>query len=335
MFQFDICSQADKDKIVSPREGELKLGESIACISDANNWQQELAAVAAPFVIIGLVEDVGVRANFGIGGAHTAWEAFLKSFLNIQSNRFLSGNQFILLGKIAHTATETAPLLLREATARWDAYVSELLIPIFQAGKIPIVIGGGHNNAFPLLQSLAHCKQQAVNVVNLDPHSDFRMEEGRHSGNGFRYAYNRGYLNKYAMLGLHESYNSEPVLNDLFSDRLLPIMWEDIFLRQRLDWDTAIANALHHVSDTIFGVELDFDCLEQALSSAMTPVGVTAQQAMAFLYAAASRDTAAYLHLPEAICHRADGLQSQLSGKLLSYLVSAFAKGVLERSSVN
>jgi formiminoglutamase len=36
-----------------------------------------------------------------------------------------------------------------------------------------------------------------VNAINFDAHSDFRILEGRHSGNGFSYAYEEGFLKKY------------------------------------------------------------------------------------------------------------------------------------------
>jgi arginase family enzyme len=32
-----------------------------------------------------------------------------------------------------------------------------------------------------------------VNAINFDAHSDFRILEGRHSGNGFSYAYEEGF----------------------------------------------------------------------------------------------------------------------------------------------
>jgi formiminoglutamase len=35
-----------------------------------------------------------------------------------------------------------------------------------------------------------------VNAINFDAHSDFRILEGRHSGNGFSYAYEEGFLKK-------------------------------------------------------------------------------------------------------------------------------------------
>jgi formiminoglutamase len=70
--------------------------------------------------------------------------------------------------------------------------------------KIPVVIGGGHNNAYPLLKGAAKGLQQAqqtplpqINCINLDAHTPVTgPEEGRHSGNAFRYAESDGFLQK-------------------------------------------------------------------------------------------------------------------------------------------
>ncbi len=106
-----------------------------------------------------------------------------------------------------------------------DAEVEELIKIITAAGKTPIVIGGGHNNSYPLIKGTAKGLQKAgmmnnsqINVINLDAHADYRIMEGRHSGNGFRYAREEGYLNKYAIIGLHENYNSQSMMDDLYSN---------------------------------------------------------------------------------------------------------------------
>ena len=52
----------------------------------------------ARFVLLGIPEDIGVRANLGQAGADTGWLAFLQSFLNMQSNDFLDGHEMMLLG---------------------------------------------------------------------------------------------------------------------------------------------------------------------------------------------------------------------------------------------
>jgi formiminoglutamase len=47
-----------------------------------------------------------------------------------------------------------------------------------------------------------------VNAINFDAHSTFILE-GRHSGNGFSYAYEEGFLKNILFFGLHENYTSK------------------------------------------------------------------------------------------------------------------------------
>ncbi len=321
--------------LVALREGETKIGSAMG-LASGEDWQQQPEFRETRFVLLGLPEDIGVRANGGIGGAHTAWPAFLKSFLNVQETAVLSGKDFFLLGHLDFTdwlnaCADAGTDTLRHYTARIDELVYPLVRDIVAAGKIPLVIGGGHNNAYPLIKGLSLAKGLPVNVLNLDAHSDFRVAEGRHSGNGFRYAYQDAYLQRYAMLGLHEAYNSKGIVAELQANSdLLPVFWDDIFLREKEDWAAALQRCLDHVGGAAFGVELDVDCIENVLSSAATPVGITVQHALQYLYRCGRTPGAAYLHLPEGVSLRADGLVNPFTGKLLSYLVQAFAKGKLD-----
>lgn len=331
MNYFSHYSQNDILSYISFREGEHKLGQSIEILNNFDSLTQSNAR----FVLIGIPEDVGVRANKGVGGADTSWQAFLKSFLNIQETSFLSGKDFILAGKFSINLLKEEIQIdrLREAVAQIDSIVFPVIQQIISAGKIPIVIGGGHNNVYPILKGASLALKQPVNVVNLDAHSDFRRKEGRHSGNGFRYAYEEKYLEKYALLGLHEAYNHPDILKELNENPdFLCILREDIFMRQKISWEEAIQRVLGHIDNQKFGVELDLDCIENTLSSAMTPIGISASLAMNFLYKAGQDNQSLYLHLPEGVSEREDGLKNTLTGKLLSYLVQSFAKGVLERS---
>jgi len=333
MPHFQLFNAQDLYDLLSRREGETKLGEAL-CLPESTTIEASLQAFRGRFVLLGVPEDIGVRANGGIGGAHTSWMAFLKSFVNIQETAVLSGKEILLLGALEATPLpgSTAPVeALRTLTPEVDALICPVVQQIMATGKIPVVIGGGHNNAYPLLKALAASHGHA-HAVNLDAHSDFRRLEGRHSGNGFRYAYEEGYLRKYAMLGLHEAYNSAAIVAILNENPdLLPVFFEDIFLRHKTDWNAAVAQSLRFVNGHAFGVELDVDCMEQALSSAATPVGITTQQALHYLYQCGRDKNAAYLHLPEGVSERADGLKDPFTGKLLSYLAQAFCKGVLER----
>jgi formiminoglutamase len=336
MPKLQLYLPEDIHAFINKRDGETKLGEVIQC-SDGLDIQRSLAQSTARFVIFGLPEDIGVRANHGIGGAHTAWHSFLKSFLNLQHNSTLSGTDFLLLGEmnfkdLMANCDGANAIQLRSSTAHIDAKVYPVVQNIIAQGKIPVIIGGGHNNAYPLLKGSSMALNKAVHVINLDAHSDFRMMEGRHSGNGFRYAYHEGFLKKYAMLGLHEAYNSEAIVSELTSNTdILPVFWEDIFVRNKKDWQQAISETLAFVSSDAFGVELDVDCIENVLSSAATPVGIHTHHALQYLYQCGLQPNAIYLHLPEGVTDRSDGQHNIFTGKLLSYLVQAFVKGVTER----
>ncbi len=73
------------------RRFETKLGERVQVLTDTNQIEQSIRETNAHFVLFGVPEDIGVKANLGIGGADSAWVPFLQSFLNIQSNDFLEG----------------------------------------------------------------------------------------------------------------------------------------------------------------------------------------------------------------------------------------------------
>ncbi len=325
-----------KDEIlgyVSPRQGEQKLGETIQFAYEPKNLAASFQSSHTQFVLLGICEDFGVRANGGVGGAQTAWQAFLKAFLNIQSNSFLNGNEIFLLGHIDFSDWYAAPTsddldTLRKKVELIDDLVESQIKLIVDAGKIPIVIGGGHNNCYPIISACSKALTSSINAINLDAHADFRNKEGRHSGNGFRYAFEDSSLDFYAMLGLHEAYNNQTIIDAIQqNEKLMAVWFEDFFIRNNTSWEQAQAQCIHFVKNKKFGVELDLDSIQDVMSSAMTPVGISMQQALNYLYYCGQQQNSCYLHLPEAVAIRADGLSDSLTGKRLAYLVQAFIKG--------
>src|SRR5688572_9895846 len=99
MNPVDLFSKAELDHIIRKRGGEKKLGESISFVK--RDWIEELKISGASFVIIGIPEDIGVRANLGRAGAGSAVKPAIESILNLQSNLFLDGSSILLLGQIA------------------------------------------------------------------------------------------------------------------------------------------------------------------------------------------------------------------------------------------
>ena len=170
-----------------------------------------------------------------------------------------------------------------------------------------------------------------INAVNLDAHADFRTAEGRHSGNAFRYANDDGFLGKYCIVGLHESYVTQNVLMDIHSDPFIDYTsYEEIFLYERKNFIQAVAHATGFTEDTYTGIELDLDCIENVLSSAATPTGISALHARQYITLAAQDAKVAYLHISEGATQLSDGRRDESTGKLISHLVSDFVKESLQ-----
>ncbi len=331
MIPFQIAGRTYVDGLISKRLGETKLGEHVQTVHEYN-WEEELYNSNARFVLLGIPEDIGVRANYGRGGTYTMWEPALRAILNVQDTKKLQGKDLLVLGafdfrELMDETNNADVNTLRQVVVHIDEAVSVMIQKIVTAGKVPIVVGGGHNNAYPLLQAVSTVKGQKINCINLDAHSDYRMMEGRHSGNGFHYAKRKGYLHKYAIVGLHENYNSQYIMDALEADHdIYYSTYEGIFLREEQTFLQSVRDALKHTGRTARGIELDLDCIERVLSSAATPCGLTTLQARQYITQCAMAGNAAYLHLPEGAA-KIGAVEDLYNAKLIAYLVTDFIRG--------
>lgn len=332
-MHFEIATTTFRDSLLSLRPGETRLGERIG-IPSGTDPGRALAESDAGFVLVGIPEDIGVRANLGVGGAHTAWIPALRAFLNTQSNRFVDGSEVLLLGHFnfdtelrasEHEDVDT----LRARTSEIDELVAPVIRAIAEARKTPLVIGGGHNNAYPILKGCSKAFNRPLNCINLDAHSDYRRVEGRHSGNGFRYARNEGYLQRYALPWLHEAYNSEAVAAELGADPMISAHYREA----GGTLEDAVVDAIRFTEGYPTGIELDLDCITGVLSSAATPSGITAEQAQEFIRRCARECDCAYLHLTEGATELRDGRKDPLTAKLISYLLRDFIAALKARGT--
>lgn len=347
MRHLKIYSRQDVLSLTKLRRFETKLGERLQVVHDTSNIEKSLATSSAKYVLIGIPEDLGAKGNFGIGGADTLWIPFLQCFLNIQSNDFLDGEEVLLLGHfdfgdIQYLIDTTARgedekiEAYRHAVNTIDEEVEHLIKQITEARKVPVVIGGGHNNSYPLIKGAAKGWHKAgvtplaqINCINLDAHSDYRPMEGRHSGNAFRYAEEDGYLQKYCIVGLHENYIPQNVWIDMVNNPFIDcITFEDIFIHEKRTFIQAVAHASTFTEDTLTGIDIDLDSIQNTLSSAMTPVGFLPIHARQYVSFAAADARPAYLHICEGATRLSDGRTDTTSGKLISYLVSDFVKAM-------
>ncbi|MDP5156974.1 MAG: formimidoylglutamase [Flaviramulus sp.] len=330
LFNKTICN-----KLLNKRQGESKFGEHIKILTNISNIYEQLINLDVNYVILGLPEDVGVFANQGNVGASKAWEGTLKTILNIQSNRFTKAEKVLILGHLDFTKEQEEVSKLNKSKKKdvfkaqklvetIDTCVTHLIYQIVLAGKKPIIIGGGHNNAYGNIKGVSLALNKPINVVNFDAHSDFRTEEGRHSGNGFRYALTEGFLGNYFIFGLHENYTSDKIFNSL--DNLKNIRFntfEAIEIRNELNFKQEMEIALNHISNDVFGIEIDCDAIQNIPSSAKTPSGFSVNNTRSFVNFFGKQSNAAYLHICEASPNKSTNNQV---GKLITYLITDFIK---------
>lgn len=332
-----VYSEQDIKGFVRQRTGEQKLGEVVLAFSE--NWAQELKTSTARFIVVGIPEDVGVRANYGRPGANTAFKPALESFLNQQANSYLEQGSVAVLGEIRvddlmaqaqelDVKKKEEIIVLRDLVALLDERVAGVVETIVAAGKVPVMIGGGHNNAYGNIKGASLALQQPINVINCDPHLDFRALEGRHSGNGFSYAFERSYLNRYAVFAMHEQYNNRASIDKFIQvpDRLFYTSYEAIYVREELSANKAIQHCVGFVKEGRCGVELDLDAITNVPTSAKTSSGISPLEARQFIHQCASKLTPVYLHIAEGAPVLSHIKADNKTGKLIAYLVSDFIK---------
>ena len=334
------------NQYTSIRPGETRIGQQLLTPSPLNLTDNltksliELKKRGAKFVILGIAEDIGPKANLGRGGAYQGWSAFLSSFCNLQQNPFIRSSEVALLGQIkcddlqqksTSLNLELAEDLatLRQLVSQLDDRVSEVMSQISQQQLIPIVIGGGHNNAYPILKGMSQGRHSTFAAINLDPHTDFRALEGRHSGNGFHYATEQGFLSHYFCLGMHELKNSAANIQGLNHYHFPAISYQQIWSRRELTFEQALTVAKCYLGDSMkpIGIELDLDSISFMPASAYTNCGISISDAQFYVHSIATMDNSCYLHLAEgAPCQHPAGIAQGNSdiGQALASLVSTF-----------
>jgi formiminoglutamase len=339
-FPLIVYDELSVSALTRRRTGEVKLGEKVLTLpwGSRDQWQQALSDCPARYVLLGLPEDIGVRANLGRGGAYSAWQPALATLMNIQSNVLFTGEELLVLGHIDFSAgmEKASDLdfqksddlrLARELVSEIDEAVTSVICSVVAAGKEAIVIGGGHNNAYGCIKGSSLAESRPMACINCDAHSDLRPLEGRHSGNAFSYALEEGWLNRYAMLGLHEIFNMASVMERIDQDeRLDASFFEDIFIRELISFSEAIQRAINFAGNQQCGLELDLDTIQNIPSSAKTSSGISSIQARQFVHRVATECDLCYFHIAEAapvLSHIKTDLKT---GKLIAYLVSDYIK---------
>ena len=78
------------------------------------------------------------------------------------------------------------------------------------------------------------------------------------------------------MIGIHENYFQQNVWIDIVNNPFIDcITYEDIFIHEKRNFIQAVAHATGFTEDNYTGIELDLDSIENILSSASSPCGIT------------------------------------------------------------
>lgn len=344
MKSLELYSKKDIEHLTRKRTNEIKIGEDVTVLKSEINWEEELLNSNCKFVLLGIPEDIGVKANYGRGGAHTAWKPALDSFLSQQSNEFLNGKEVCVLGHIfvedlmeksesLQAKNKTDMTQLRNLVSIIDERVTEIITKIISCKKIPIIVGGGHNNSYPIIKGCSLALDKKINVINCDPHTDFRSLEGRHSGNGFSYAYKEDYMNNYSVFCMHEQYNTASVLKDFTANNhhLYFSRYEDVFVRESKNYSDTLIQNIGFVKNDVCGVEIDLDAITNVPSSAKTSSGISPVQARQYAYQCGKQLSALYFHIAEGAPILSHIKADNKTGKLIGYLIADFIKGVNDK----
>jgi len=309
-FSFSPADQSFIQDHTTLRNGETRLGQVVQAYSTETTCR---------YVILGIEESVGPALNLGLTGAEHAFKAFLKRFLNMQSNDYLSGVDIMIAGTISISSNASFDNKSIEAL---DNLVESVLHPFVCQGITPIVIGGGHNNALPIIRAISKATDSKLGIINMDPHGDCRTTEKRHSGNSFSFGFQEDLISYYSVIGLHPQYNNVHILNFLKDNKCDFTLFDDYLLGKR-DLLTDLYDEKSHLeSIDHFGIELDLDAIQGMPSSAFTPSGFSLNEGRMYVKTLANSSKCRYLHLPEgAPCNEQE---EKIVGKALAYLVWDF-----------
>lgn len=292
------------------------------------------------FVILGSPEGVGPYANNGRNGAYGAWNAFLESFKNnlapVAENTLILGNIYLAdlqrKSEYYDNSREKDKLELRRMVTQIDRRTEPVLRTILEAGLIPIVIGGGHNNAYPLIKESAKLSSNnKISCISLDLHADLRKTDGRHSGNAFSYAFENSLLHSYYIFGLHENYHSdsyyEKVKGLKNKGKINYSTYTQITKKFEKTFNQEMNKAKRWLKDQKaekIGLEVDLDSVEGIPTSAITEVRVPFTFTQKFVGNITSEFLPLYFNISEGAPDLGKRNSKKVVGDSISKLILSF-----------
>ena len=327
------------DSYINHREGEIKFGEKVEFIHDNEPVESQLELSKANYVVFGIPENIGVRASGYNTDCSNTWEATLSALLNVQHNKFNKGRKILVLGHLDFAeevallgeldlATEEGMANLKKLVEKIDKEVTYWIQKIVSYNKIPIVIGGGQNNAYGIIKGCALALNKTLNAINFDAWPDLLKINGRTSCNAFSYAIKEGFLKKYLMFGVQENFIPKYVLSTIKKNKTVIryTTFEELFIRFEKGIDFELNSAYEFLKSAPFGIEVDCKSIHNFAAEPVTMNGFSVREIRKSVSQLNKSDDVAYLHICEAAPKLDSPEEFNRVGAFISCLITDFIR---------
>jgi len=193
-------------------------------------------------VIIGCPQDEGVRRNGGRPGAAGGPGAFRTMLARLTPYNLLTDSS-LPVGSVWDAGDVRCEGTLEEVHAR----LHEVVAAVCGAGRLPVVIGGGHDITYPVIAGAASV-HGALGALNVDAHLDVRPPSPhRNSGTSFRMAVDEGLVAgaRFVELGVQEFANARAHVHWVRERGGEVVSLEEV---RRVGIDAAVGAALERAS---------------------------------------------------------------------------------------
>lgn len=274
--------------------------------------------------LLGIPQDLGIIRNGGRPGAANGPEAIRKALYKLTVHGLTKNIDQIDIVDIGDIDCEGESLeTIRE---KHYSVARELL----ESGAKIIVIGGGHDCAFPHAKALKSLSE-TISVINVDPHLDVRdLIEGKaHSGSPFREIHTELSPTFLHEFGIQEfSVSSHHV--EYAQQCSIGISWySDLRLRNTINQDfLEIMQLAKSSAENVF-VSFDTDSISSAFApgvSAPAAIGFTSDEILGMSYTAASNNASVIDFVEMNPQYDQDGR----TAKVIALCIAMAIKGWLE-----
>ncbi len=279
----------------------------------------------ADIVIIGVPTDEGIRRNGGRTGASHAPDA-IRSYLGklTPNNHPLAERSAldITILDAGNAHGETLEEIHDSAEAMVRQYLND--------GTVIIALGGGHDVTYPLAKGMFNAiGNKPFSLINLDAHLDVRpKKDGRHhSGSSFRLLIEEGILDgkNFTEYGIQSfAYSKEHY--DWVTDQGASLEFFD-----ELYFDEEIISRFSDIltsSELPYYVTFDIDSIRSSDApgcSAPSPIGFTAEHALAMSFAAGQNNSTRVFDIVEVSPgYDNDGRTCRLAARMIANFISGY-----------